>query len=77
MEPVTEPVEGTPVCPATAARCKCGKKPGHEPPHTCVDQDACGGAWLGMSIEAEDFEPVAFPIIGEMPPELFGFLGVL
>jgi hypothetical protein len=29
-----------------------------------------------MSLEADDFDVVVYPIVG-MPPPLFGFLGVL
>lgn len=45
---------GGDVCGAEVSRCRCGRAPGHEPPHACD----CGGSWTG---EDDSFVPVTFP----------------
>lgn len=58
--------EGTVVCGATAAQCKCDLPPGHPMPHECKDKQGCGGAWNGTYSETDrsDFEIVRLPVIG-------------
>lgn len=49
-------------CKATAALCRCGLKMHTDDiPHECYDQEVCGGAWYGDSLEDEAFQVVRFP----------------
>lgn len=57
-------------CQATAAECRCGLQlHTDDVPHVCGevneahDDGVCGGSWYGDSIDAEDFQVVAFPRI--------------